>query len=65
MRVPRVLFAQYWTSPDKNPDFLTPKKNVSGSFDEGTGLYSSDQPVGNCNEGVAGVIEHLDIFQCF
>ena len=28
-------------------------------------LYSFDQPMGNRNEGVAGVIEYLDIIQCF
>ena len=41
------------------------KKVRKNYFNAGNELYSFDQPMGNRNKGVAGVIEHLDILQCF
>ena len=41
------------------------KKVRKNYFNAENELDSFDKPMGNRNEGVAGVIEHLDIFQCF
>ena len=60
MKVPRAFLS----TPDI-PGFFNYEKGVTGSFDAENGLLSFNQPVGYRNEGVAGVIEHLDIVQCF